>query len=159
MVLILAVSTMRSNLPECSTVRPAESSAPRNSRYASSGVISSGATTATFLLLAGMVPGRRNCLHVIDEIHAIRSPSSVSGFRFNFTMRLPAGNFLQVLKSFSPMSWFAPVTPSEPAGAGGLPPGGGGTGGRAPLLDEGMAGVGITGAPAGVPGDGGVPGA
>ena len=116
MVLILAVSTMRSNLPECSTVRPAESSAPRNSRYASSGVISSGATTVTFLLLAGMVPGSRNCLQVIDEIQAIRSPSSVSGFRFSFTMRLPDGNFLQVLKSLSPISWFAPVTPVVPPG-------------------------------------------
>ena len=79
-------------------------------------MISSGATTVTFLLLAGMVPGSRNCLQVIDEIQAIRSPSSVSGFRFSFTMRLPAGNFLQVLKSFSPISWFAPVTPAVAAG-------------------------------------------
>src|SRR4051812_11772799 len=116
---------MRSNLPVCSTVNPDDSSAPRNSRYASSGVISSGATTVTFLLFAGMVPGSRNCLHVIDEIHAIRSPSSVSGFRFSFTIRLPAGNFLQVLKSFSPISCVEPVTPAAPpAGAGGGPPAG-----------------------------------
>src|SRR5262245_48534121 len=64
-----------------------------------------------------MVPGSRNCLQVIDEIQAIRSPSSVSGFRFNFTIRLPGGNFLQVLKSFSPISWLEPVTP------GPVPPG------------------------------------
>ena len=124
-VLILAVSTIRSNLPVCSTVNPDDSSAPRNSRYASSGVISSGATTVTFLLLAGMVPGSRNCLHVIDEIHAMRSPSSVSGFRFSFTIRLPAGNFLQVLKSFSPISWSTPVDRSgdqRPAPCRGVPP-------------------------------------
>src|SRR5678815_4132750 len=63
-----------------------------------------------------MVPGSRNCLQVIDEIQAIRSPSSVSGFRFSFTMRFPDGNFLQVLKSLSPISWFAPVTPVVPPG-------------------------------------------
>src|SRR6185436_15749975 len=121
-VLTFAVSTMRSKRPECSTVKPAESSAPRNSRYASSGVISSGATTVTFLLLAGIVPGSRNCLQVIEEIQAIRSPSSVSGFRFSFTMRLPAGNFLQVLKSLSPISWFEPVTPAAapPPGVAGV---------------------------------------
>ena len=85
-------------------------------------MISSGATTVTFLLFAGMVPGSRNCLHVIDEIHAIRSPSSVSGLRLSFTMRLPDGNFLQVLKSLSPISWFEPVTPVVPA-AGGVPDG------------------------------------
>src|SRR5678809_1105355 len=112
---------MRRNLPCGSTVSPTESSAPRNRRYASSGVINSGATTVTFLLLAGIVPGSRNCLHVIDEIQAIRSPSSVSGFRLSFTMRLPDGNFLQVLKSLSPISWFAPVTPVVPPG--GVPAG------------------------------------
>src|SRR5215831_8541415 len=61
-----------------------------------------GAITVTFLLLAGMVPGSRNCLHVIDEIQEMRSPSSVSGLRFSFTMRLPAGNFRHELNSFSP---------------------------------------------------------
>jgi hypothetical protein len=73
-VLTFAVSTMRSNLPECSTVRPGRIERAQEQRYASSGVISSGATTVTFLLLAGIVPGSRNCLQVIDEIHAIRSP-------------------------------------------------------------------------------------
>src|SRR5665213_715872 len=53
----------------------------------------------TFLLLEGIVPGKRNCLQVIDEIHEIRSPSSVSGLRFSLTTRFPAGNFLQELKS------------------------------------------------------------
>ena len=115
-VLALAVSMMRSTLPSGCTVRPTESSAPRNSRYASSGVISSGATMVTFLLLEGIVPGSRNCLHVIDEIHEMRSPSSVSGFRFNFTIRLPAGNFLQELNSFSPTT-APPVTSVVPAPA------------------------------------------
>src|SRR4051794_5143287 len=130
---------MRSNLPVCSTVNPDDSSAPRNSRYASSGVISSGATTVTFLLFAGIVPGSRNCLHVIDEIQAIRSPSSVSGLRLSFTMRLPAGNFLQVLKSLSPISWFDPVTPVVPPPGDGAAvpvvagaPGTGGVGRRFP---------------------------
>src|SRR5499427_10858381 len=139
-VLTFAVSTMRSNLPVCSTVSPAESSAPRNSRYASSGVISSGATTVTFLLLAGIVPGSRNCLQVIDEIQAIRSPSSVSGFRFSFTIRLPGGNFLQVLKSLSPISWFAPVTAFDPPAAAGVP----GVVGAAPV---GATGAGAPGRP------------
>ncbi len=121
-------------------------------------MISSGATTVTFLLLAGIVPGSRNCRHVIDEIHAIRSPSSVSGFRFNFTMRLPAGNFLQVLKSFSPISWFAPgharrrrrrrraARRRRPQWTATAPP---------PVVG---AAPGNSGAPAGVPGVGGVPG-
>jgi hypothetical protein len=120
-VLAFAVSMMRSTLPSGCTVRPTESSAPRNSRYASSGVISSGATMVTFLLLDGMVPGSKNCLQVMDEIHEMRSPSSVSGFRFNFTIRLPAGNFLQELNSFSPTT-VPPVTsvvaPAAPAVAG-----------------------------------------
>src|SRR5213076_2989233 len=98
--------------------------APSNKRYASSGVISSGATTVTFLLFAGIVPGSRNCLQVMDEIQAIRSPSSVSGLRFSFTIRLPGGNFLQVLKSLSPISWVAPLTPVVPPPAGGVPAGG-----------------------------------
>src|SRR6478672_3574861 len=155
-VLTFAVSTMRSNLPECSTVNPDDSSAPRNRRYASSGVISSGATTVTFLLLAGIVPGRRNCLHVIDEIHAIRSPSSVSGFRFSFTIRLPAGNFLQVLKSFSPISCVEPVTvPAPAAGAVPVVPVAGvvvGAGGRPPRLPPSIPGT------PGNPGVRGVPG-
>src|SRR5262245_38378053 len=95
---------MRRNLPLGSTVSPTESIAARNSRYASSGVISCGAMMVTFLLLAGMVPGSRNCLHVIDEIHEMRSPSSVSGFMFSLTMRLLAGNFRHELNSFSPTS-------------------------------------------------------
>src|SRR3954449_7912835 len=138
---------MRSNLPVCSTVNPDDSSAPRNSRYASSGVISSGATTVTFLLFAGIVPGSRNCLHVIDEIHAIRSPSSVSGLRLSFTMRLPDGNFLQVLKSLSPISWFEPVTPV-------VPPAGGVAVGVAPVAAGGAPGVGggIRRFPKGAPG-------
>src|SRR5579863_4687409 len=73
----------------------------------------------TFLLLAGMVPGSRNCLQVIDEIQEMRSPSSVSGFRLSFTIRLPDGNFLQELNSFSPIT--APpemVAPGTPAAAG-----------------------------------------
>src|SRR5215471_5309104 len=98
------VSMMRRNLPLGSTVRPTESSAARNRRYASSGVMSCGATIVTFLLFAGIVPGSRNCLHVIDEIHDTRSPSSVSGLRLSLTMRLPAGNFRQELNSFSPAS-------------------------------------------------------
>src|SRR5262245_61334848 len=64
--------------------------------------MSCGAMMVTFLLLAGIVPGTRNCRQVMDEIHEMRSPSSVSGFRFSFTIRLPDGNFLQELNSFSP---------------------------------------------------------
>ena len=131
---------MRRNLPLGSTVRPTESSAARNSRYASSGVISCGAMIVTFLLLAGIVPGSRNCLQVIDEIQEIRSPSSVSGFMFSFTIRLLAGNFLHELNSRSPASSGvpSPVTlivagggvavvgvgigrPAAPAGGNGCP--------------------------------------
>src|SRR6185295_18594630 len=120
------------------------------------------------------VPGSRNCLQVIDEIQAIRSPSSVSGFRLSFTMRLPDGNFLQVLKSLSPISWFAPVTPVVPpggvpagvvdgvvdgvpagvvAGVGGVPPGPGGPG-RGPRLPPSSPGMPGIGAVRGVPGAG-----
>jgi hypothetical protein len=101
---------MRRNFPDASTVSPTESSAARNKRYASSGVMSWGAMIVTFFELAGIVPGKRNCRHVIDEIHEIRSPSSVSGFMLSFTIRLPAGNFLQELNSFSPGSSAVPVT-------------------------------------------------
>src|SRR5882724_7988601 len=74
----------------------------------------------TFLLLAGIVPGSTNCLHVIDEIHEMRSPRSVSGFMLSFTIRLPGGNFLQELKSFSPGSSAAPGAPGVPAGVVGV---------------------------------------
>src|SRR5665213_724332 len=57
----------------------------------------------TFLLLEGIVPGKRNCLQVIDEIHEIRSPSSVSGLRFSLTTRFPAGSAWQLLKVRSPI--------------------------------------------------------
>src|SRR4029077_6792181 len=99
---------MRRNLPLGATVRPTESSAERNSRYASSGVISCGAMTVTFLLLAGIVPGNTNCLQGTDEIQEMRSPRPVSGFKFSFTIRRLAGNFLQELNSFSPAT--SPVT-------------------------------------------------
>src|SRR5215467_10019042 len=117
------VSMMRRTLPDGCTVSPTESSAPRKRRYASSGVISSGATMVTFLLLAGMVPGKRNCLQVIDEIQEMRSPSSVSGLRLSFTIRFPDGNFLQELNSFSPMT-APPLAAAEAPGEGG----GGGVG-------------------------------
>src|SRR5262252_4688832 len=92
-----------------------------------------GAITVTFLLLAGMVPGSRNCLHVIDEIHEMRSPSSVSGLRFSLTMRLPAGNFRHELNSFSPASSAPPLggvaagaaTDGDGDGIGGAGGGGG----------------------------------
>src|SRR5262245_46870157 len=74
-----------------------------------------GATIVTFLLLAGIVPGSRNCLHVIDEIHEMRSPSSVSGFMLSLTIRLPAGNFLHELNSFSPGRSPVPVAAGEVA--------------------------------------------
>src|SRR5215831_19688731 len=125
-VLAFRVSMMRRNLPLGSTVSPTESSAARNRRYASSGVMSWGATIVTFLLLAGIVPGNRNCLQVMDEIQLTRSPSSVSGLRFSLTMRLPAGNFRQELNSFSPAS--SPPVAAPGAGvaaAGGV---GGGVG-------------------------------
>src|SRR3954451_9205024 len=112
----LTVSMMRRTFPDGCTVSPTESSAPRKSRYASSGVINSGATMVTFLLLAGMVPGSKNCLQVIDEIQEMRSPSSVSGFRLSFTIRLPDGNFLQELNSFSPMTAAPPL--AAPAAGG-----------------------------------------
>src|SRR5882724_5180273 len=64
--------------------------------------MSCGAMIVSFLLLAGMVPGSTNCLQVIDEIHEMRSPSSVSGFKFSFTIRLPVGSFLHELYSTSP---------------------------------------------------------
>src|SRR5262245_45542695 len=128
-VLALSVSMMRRNLPLGSTVSPTESSAARKRRKASSGVMSWGAITVTFLLLAGMVPGRRNCLHEIDEM---RSPSSVSGFRFSFTMRLPAGNFRQELNSFSPGRSPPPLgAVAAGGGAGGAMAGDGGGGGGA----------------------------
>ena len=53
----------------------------------------------TFLLSAGMVPGTRKDLHVIDEIHATTSPSAASGLSLYLTMRFPLGTCLQVLKS------------------------------------------------------------
>src|SRR5580692_3189632 len=71
----------------------------------------------TFLLLAGMVPGKRNCLQVIDEIQEMRSPSSVSGLRLSFTIRLPEGNFLQELNSFSPITEPPETLPMAPAGS------------------------------------------
>src|SRR5437762_335036 len=81
--------------------------------------MSCGAMIVTFLLFAGIVPGRRNCLHVIDEIQARRSPRSVSGFRLSLTTRLPAGNFLQELNSFSPGTSAVPVAAGvAPVGAG-----------------------------------------
>src|SRR6185312_2746337 len=147
-VLALAVSMIRRTLPDGCTVSPTESSAPRNSRYASSGVISSGATMVTFLLLAGMVPGKRNCLQVIDEIQAMRSPSSVSGLRFSFTIRFPDGNFLQELNSFSPIT----APPSVPAAVE-VPAAGTGTGGRkAPVGEAGWWRRIAGGVGAGVPG-------
>src|SRR5947208_15703170 len=114
-VFAFRVSITRRNLPLGSTVRPTESSADRNRRYASSGVISCGATMVTFLLFAGMVPGSRNCLQVIDEIQEMRSPSSVSGFMLSFTIRLLAGNFLQELKSLSKSAAVAGVAPGAAA--------------------------------------------
>src|SRR5262245_62416551 len=60
--------------------------------------------TVTFLLFAGIVPGRRNCLQVIEEIQAIRSPRSVFGLRSTFTTRLPGWNLLQAAGGLSPMS-------------------------------------------------------
>src|SRR5450432_963334 len=72
--------------------------------------MSCGATIVTFLLFAGIVPGSRNWRHVIDEIHEIRSPSSVSGFMLSLTTRLPAGNFRHELNSFSPGGSAVPVT-------------------------------------------------
>src|SRR5262245_35211760 len=111
-----------------------------------------------------MVAVSWNCLPVIDEIQAIRSPSSVSGLRFNFTIRLPAGNFLQVLKSFSPISCGDPVTPGVPGAAGAAPgvaagaPGAGaagaGTGWGRPRLPL-KPGIGKPGSVRGVPGAGG----
>src|SRR5579871_6398030 len=71
----------------------------------------------TFLLLAGMVPGSKNCLQVIDEIQEMRSPSSVSGLRLSFTIRFPDGNFLQELNSFSPIT--APPALAAPGAAAG----------------------------------------
>ena len=64
-------------------------------------------------------------MQVIEEIQEMRSPSSVSGFRLSFTIRRPGGNFLQVLKSLSPINWvdpvegaaFAPVPVALPAAA------------------------------------------
>src|SRR5580704_12602105 len=81
----------------------------------------------TFLLLAGMVPGNRNCLQVIDEIQEMRSPSSVSGLRLSFTIRLPEGNFLQELNSFSPITVPPVALPIAPGGkaAGAVAAGGG----------------------------------
>src|SRR5882724_5263874 len=88
--------------------------------------MSCGAMIVSFLLLAGIVPGSTNCLQVIDEIHEMRSPSSVSGFMLSFTIRRLAGNFLQELNSFSPAtSPGAPGAPGVPAG--GTPAAGGGT--------------------------------
>src|SRR5258708_22830716 len=72
----------------------------------------------TFLLLGGIVPGSRNCLQVMDEIHESRSPTSVSGFMFSLTMRLPDGNFLHELKSCSPPSSGTPVLVVTGAAAG-----------------------------------------
>src|SRR4051812_30508602 len=70
----------------------------------------------TFLLFAGMVPGSKNCLQVIDEIQEIRSPSSVSGLRLSFTIRFPEGNFLQELNSFSPITAAPEAVPMAPPG-------------------------------------------
>src|SRR5687767_7973635 len=75
-----------------------------------------GEMTVTFLLLVGIVPGMRNWRQVMLEIQPTRSPSSVSGFMFSFTIRLLAGNFLQLLNSRSPGT---SVTMVVGAGAGG----------------------------------------
>src|SRR5688500_7634056 len=106
-------------------VSPMLSSAFRNAAYASSRVIRLGATTVTFLPAAVMWPGNTNGLQVTDEIQAMRSPSSASGLRFIFTMRLPAGILWQVLTSFSAAGASGDVTGAGPGGGGG---GGGATG-------------------------------
>src|SRR6266700_4850203 len=116
---------MRRNLPLGATVKPTESSAERKRRYASSAVMSCGAMMVTFLLLAGMVPGSTNCRQVIDEIHEMRSPRSVSGFRFNFTIRLLGGNFLHELNSFSPARSPVAGAPAAPGAPGVAADGGG----------------------------------
>src|SRR5450432_397390 len=99
--------------------------------------MSCGATIVTFLLFAGIVPGSRNWRHVIDEIHEIRSPSSVSGFMLSLTTRLPAGNFRHELNSFSSGGSAVPVTTGVVVVAGvgvGVAPGtvGAGVGTRRP---------------------------
>src|SRR5688572_13733429 len=106
-------------------VSPMLSSAFRNAAYASSRVIRLGATTVTFLPAAVIWPGNTNGLQVIDEIHAMRSPSSASGLRFIFTMRLPAGIFWHVLNSFSAASASGDVTGAGPGGGGGATGAGG----------------------------------
>ena len=76
--------------------------------------------------------------------------------------QLTGGNFLQVLKSLSPISWVEPLTPVVPPPAGGVPVGGvaaaPGTGGvgrpRFPAA-PGKPGNGGRGAPGGVAGAGG----
>src|SRR5512141_1057934 len=79
--------------------------------------------TVTFLPCKGTET--RNCEQVMLEIQPMRSSSSVSGFRFSLTMRLPAGSFLHELNSFSPGSSDPPGAPGVAvaagvAGAGGL---------------------------------------
>src|SRR3954465_12204035 len=88
----------------------------------------------TFLLLAGMVPGSRNCLQVIEEIQEMRSPSSVSGFMLSLTIRLPAGNFLQELNSFSPGT-----SPAGGVAPGGVAPAAAAAGGAAAGATAGCA--------------------
>src|SRR5580704_5490791 len=102
----------------------------------------------TFLLLEGIVPGSKNCLQVMDDIHAIRSPSSVSGLRFSLTTRLPAGNFLQELKSGGIAPPAAPIAavPAVPALAAAT------FGLAGSRRRRGPAGVGVAATGAGAPG-------
>src|SRR6185312_16994792 len=71
-----------------------------------------GATIVTFARLAG-TSGTTNCLQVIDEIQATKSAISVSGLRFSFTMRFPAGSLLHAL----PLPGDARSTCAAPAAA------------------------------------------
>jgi hypothetical protein len=67
----------------------------------------------TVLPCDGIVPGTTKCLHVIAEIHEIRSTSSVFGFKFNLR-RLPAGK----RRHESPASGAAARAPARAAAAG-----------------------------------------
>src|SRR4051794_17413370 len=74
-------STMRITLPFGTTVSPIVDSAARNTEYASSGLILSGAMIVTFLPVDTMRGSRMKFLHVKPITHVMRSLSSVSGLK------------------------------------------------------------------------------
>src|SRR5262245_60112599 len=97
--------------------------------------MSCGEMTVTFLPWMETALDSKNWRQVMLEIQLMRSESSESGLKLNL-MRLPGGNFLQVLNSFS----LAGTSTGPPAAAGAAPPGAVGAGAPALLGRAGSLG-------------------